>query len=181
MKDVCLILLLLGTFRKWDRLLIPVWKGVLLSDSLLWVVLPPIIIIITGFCLISAALFYWQRCPVWVPLPVWVHLKNPSVSYGLLTAQSSPRKRSALSWQLTQRCHGLVLLLWMVGRSDTSFANWPTITWHPHQLYSIMFGQLHEGLVAVPDQFWGDVVAQSFNHSLAIRENIFVPIPIVTI
>jgi hypothetical protein len=25
--------------------------------------------------------------------------------------------------------------------------------WHSYQLYSVMFGQLHEGLVEIPDQF----------------------------
>jgi hypothetical protein len=27
------------------------------------------------------------------------------------------------------------------------------MTWHPYQLNSVMFGQLYEGLVAVPDHF----------------------------
>jgi hypothetical protein len=61
-----LTLLSLGTFLKWDYLLIRIWKAVLLGDSVLWVVLPPII---AGFCLIlTAPQFYWQRDPVWVPL-----------------------------------------------------------------------------------------------------------------
>jgi hypothetical protein len=47
---VQLIRLLLGTFHKWDRLSIPVWKGVLLGDSVMWIALPSILI---GLCLIS--------------------------------------------------------------------------------------------------------------------------------
>jgi hypothetical protein len=51
--------------------------------------------------------------------------------------------------------------------------------WQPYQLYSLIFGQLHEELVSVPDQFQGDMVfAHSFNRSLAIAENVDVPIPI---
>jgi hypothetical protein len=54
------------------------------------------------------------------------------------------------------------------------------MTQHPYQLNSILFGQLHEGLMAVPDQFWGDtLVAKSFNCSLTIWENIDVFISIV--
>jgi hypothetical protein len=58
----------------------------------------------------------------------------------------------------------------MNGCSDHSLANMPCLipinvlmTWQPYPLYSVMFGQLHEGLVAVPDHFWSDlVVAQGF-------------------
>ncbi|PNF30917.1 Allatostatin-A receptor, partial [Cryptotermes secundus] len=32
------------------------------------------------------------------------------------------------------------------------------MTWYPHQLNSVMFGQLSEGLVAVPDQLRGDML-----------------------
>jgi hypothetical protein len=47
------------------------------------------------------------------------------------------------------------------------------MTWHPYQLYSVRFSELHEEFVAVPDQFRGDlVVAQSFNHGLAVRKNV---------
>jgi hypothetical protein len=43
------------------------------------------------------------------------------------------------------------------------------ITWHPYQFNSIVFGQLYEGLMAVPDQFWGDLVfAKCFNCSLTL-------------
>jgi hypothetical protein len=41
--------------------------------------------------------------------------------------------------------------------------------WHPYQLNSVMSGQLCEGLVAVPDQFWGDLMfAKRFNCSLTV-------------
>jgi hypothetical protein len=40
---------------------------------------------------------------------------------------------------------------------------------HLYQLYYIMLGQLHEVLVAFPDQSWCDpLVTQSFNSSLTI-------------
>jgi hypothetical protein len=32
------------------------------------------------------------------------------------------------------------------------------MTWHPYQLNSVMFDQLHEGMMAVPDQFRGDLI-----------------------
>jgi hypothetical protein len=66
---------LLGTFHKWDHPSIPIWKGVPLDDSVLWIVLLSILI---GPCLISAdPLFFWQRVLIWVPLPVWVQLWIP--------------------------------------------------------------------------------------------------------
>jgi hypothetical protein len=78
---VWLILLFLCTFHKWNYLPIPVWKGILLGDSVLWVALLPIV---AGFCLVlTALLFCWQRDPIWVSLRVCVHLRNPSASYGL--------------------------------------------------------------------------------------------------
>jgi hypothetical protein len=45
-----------------------------------------------------------------------------------------------------------------------------------------MFGHLHEEFVVVADLFSGDpVIAESFNHGLAIRENVGVPIPLVPV
>jgi hypothetical protein len=69
-----------------------------------------------------------------------------------------------LSWQLQLRCRKLVQVPWTVFRAFS----WQLIcrfhihdtlmTWHPYQLNSVMFGQLYEGLAAVPVQFWGDLV-----------------------
>jgi hypothetical protein len=45
-----------------------------------------------------------------------------------------------------------------------------------------MFGQLYEGLVAVPNQFWGDLVyAKYFNFSLSIGQNVDVSIFIISL
>jgi hypothetical protein len=56
------------------------------------------------------------------------------------------------------------------------------MTWHPYQLNPVLSGQLYEGLVAVPDQFGGDLVfAECFNCSLTVRQNIDVSILIAPI
>jgi hypothetical protein len=174
------LILFLGTFHTWHYLLIPVWKSVLLGDSILWVVLPPTI---AGVCSsLTAPLFCWQRVPVWVTLPIWVHLRKPSVSCDLQL--SNPW---LLFCQLPWRCHKLVQACEQSSRSRfgqlicqfiLSLPSWPGT----HISCTVMFGHLHEGFVAAPNQFWGDrVVAQSFNRGLAIWKNVDVPVPIVPI
>jgi hypothetical protein len=112
-------------------------------------------------------------------LPFWAHLRNPSVSCGLWL--SSPRP---LSWQLPLATPTNWFRLYeRTFRSQSGqlichlFSINSFMTWHLYQLYSVMFCQLYEGLVAVPDQFWIDPrVAQLFNRSLAIWENVDVPL-----
>jgi hypothetical protein len=90
-----------------DHLLIPIWKGVRLGDSVLWELLPPIV---AGLCFISeAALFYWQRIPVRVPLPVWVRLSNLNVSCSLCLSSPWP-----LPWPLQWRSRKLLPVSWTV-------------------------------------------------------------------
>jgi hypothetical protein len=108
-------ILFLGRFCMWGCLLIPVWKGSLLGDSVLWVVLQSIL---TGFFLmLTAPLFCWQGTLVWMTLPVWVHLRNHSVSYGLWLRSPWPHSR-----HLPLICHRLVLVLWTV----VQIPAWPT-------------------------------------------------------
>jgi hypothetical protein len=45
---------------------------------------------------------------------------------------------------------------------------------HPHQLNYVMFSQFHEGLMAVSDQFWGDlVIVKCFNCNVTVKIQIF--------
>jgi hypothetical protein len=54
------------------------------------------------------------------------------------------------------------------------------MTWHPYQLNPVMFGQLYEGFMADPDQFWGDLVfVKCFNCSLTVWWNVDVYIFLV--
>jgi hypothetical protein len=78
----------------------------------------------------------------------------------------------------------------MNGCSDPVFANWSAISYptmpacpgHSYQLNPVMSGQLHEGLAAVPDQFWGGLVlVKCFNCCLTVRQNIYFPILVVPI
>jgi hypothetical protein len=54
------------------------------------------------------------------------------------------------------------------------------MSWHPYLLNCVMSGQLQDGLVAVPDQFRGDLMfAKCFNCSLTVWQNVDVPIFVV--
>jgi hypothetical protein len=64
--------LFLDTLHKWDYLLIPIWKGVLLSDSVLWVTLPHILISFYNTLVLLAEVSNMRGF-------VWVHLRNPTV------------------------------------------------------------------------------------------------------
>jgi hypothetical protein len=108
--------LFLGTFRTEDCLSIPFWKGAPFGDSVLLVVLPPVI---TGSCFnLAVSCFFWQSVLVWAPLPILVLLRNPSVFYGLSLSLIA---FLVTPTEMLQGGSGPTN-----GHSDSNFASWST-------------------------------------------------------
>jgi hypothetical protein len=116
--------------------------------------------------------------PCLVPSTVWVQLWLPSIFCDFCLFSPWP-----LSRQLQLRRRKWFRSCERMFRSCSCQLNCNFIThdilmtWHPYQLNPVIFDQLCEGLVAVPDQLWGDlVIAKCFNCNLIVWWNIDVPI-----
>jgi hypothetical protein len=122
--------------------------------------------------------FRWQ-CPVNSPttLPNWP-LFNFNSSFVLVAESPSISPFAYFSPVIDSQC----FLWFLCGFYEWMFRSCSCqqiccfiidntlMTWHPYQLNFVMFGQLYEGLIAIADQFWGDLVfAKCFNCSLTDR------------
>jgi hypothetical protein len=111
------------------------------------------------------SLLCWQRVSVCVPLPTWVHLRNPV--FPVISVQS-------LNVAQVLKI-GSQILAW---RTDLPFRSHRySHDWHLYQVLCYVLSVVW-GTGESHRQFWDDqLVARSFNHSLVLWENVDVTIP----